>query len=244
MERSRFTCLVILFLFAKVSFATIPPLEEYRSKLHYAYIEGDMSKWTGWVNEIKEAYDNDFDGQLLVVQAEYGLVGYYLGTGQRKKAKEQVENTDKRLKVLLKKHPEDSRLISFNAAFDAFKIPLAIYKAPFLGPRIERNIEKAISLNPNEPMVWLEHGNSLYNRPKMFGGDKAKAIESYQKSLQLFNKDSTNCNYLRIMVEVFIVKGYYELEDQKLFEKQKRQLEEKYGKLKWLDDFLNSTMMK
>jgi len=44
---------------------------------------------------------------------------------------------------------------------------------------------KAMSLDDKNPRVWASLGRQYLMTPKMFGGDVAKAVESFQKSLAL-----------------------------------------------------------
>lgn len=217
--------------------------ESYRCQFFQAYLEGDMSQWLQWAEEIEAEYPGDREWILLALQARYGLIGYYFGTEQNGKIKPVLNDADRRLEELLDRHPNDARLLSLQSAFQAFKIGLAMYKAPFLGPKAEASVQQALKLDPKEPMAWLEAGNSLYNRPALFGGDKQQAIEAYKKSLALFESKDEACNYLKVLVQVFIMKGYYETGQRELYQSTRQLLEKKYGQLPWLDDFLPSTIL-
>lgn len=218
-------------------------LETYRCKFYHAYLEGDMSQWLSWAEEIESEHPDDREWILLALQARYGLIGYYFGTKQNDKIKPVLSEGDRLLDKLREVYPDDARLLSLQSAFQAFKIGLAKYKAPFLGPKVEASVQEALKLDPKEPMAWLEAGNSLYNRPTLFGGDKQQAIEAYKQSLALFELEDARCNYLKVLVQVFIMKGYYETGQHKLYKSTRQQLEKQYGQLPWLDDFLPTTIL-
>ncbi len=241
MERSGYSGLILLFLVfvssSGLSFAK-KPVDKYRCLFFDSYIKGDMTNWPAWIEEMNLFYSGDFDGELVSLQAQYGLIGYYFGTRQKKKAREQVRSAYEQLDKIMEQYPDDARLHSLRGAFNAFKVALAVYKAPILGPRIEKSIQRAIELNSDEPVCWLENGNSLYNRPEIFGGDKNKAIESYAKSLKLFEKQQKECDYLKVLVEIFLIKGYFETKQQQKYKQSRKNLENKYGAMNWIDEFL------
>lgn len=243
MERSYYFSLIILLISISNLLEAKPPVDKYRCLFFDSYVKGDMQNWPGWIGEMNQLYEDEPEGQVVSLQAQYGLIGYYFGTRQKKNAREWIRSADDQLDELLEKHPNDARLHSLKAAFSAFSLGLAIYKAPILGPRIEKSIQQAFKLNPEEPSYWLENGNSLYNRPEIFGGDKHKAIESYKRSLQLFNTDKKPCNYLKVLVEVFILKGYYETNQFDKYKQFRQDLEGKYDTMNWLDEFLQVEFM-
>jgi len=61
----------------------------------------------------------------------------------------------------------------------------AMFAGPKFGPKIKEENLKAMALDDKNPRVWASLGRQYLMSPKMFGGDAAKAIESFQKSLAL-----------------------------------------------------------
>ncbi|MCW0483218.1 tetratricopeptide repeat protein [Gaoshiqia sediminis] len=246
MERSfhKYLKLLTVILVMLNFVAPAQNLKDYRCRYFHAYLEGDMEPWLEWAEEIEANHPKELDWMLVALQARYGLIGYYFGTNQKSKIKNVLQDARSKLDPLLEKHPQDARLYSLKAAFQAFEIGLTMYKAPFLGPKVESAIQRAISLNPEEPTAWLEEGNSLYNRPALFGGDKKQAILAYKKALILFGHDTVKCNYLIVLTEVFIMKGYYETGQQQLYRQTRQNLENQYGRLPWLDDFLPADIIR
>jgi tetratricopeptide (TPR) repeat protein len=66
------------------------------------------------------------------------------------------------------------RKISFGGMFSGAK----------LGPKITDENKRAMALDDKNARVWASLGRQYLMAPKMFGGDTAKAIESFQKSLR------------------------------------------------------------
>ena len=81
---------------------------------------------------------------------------------------------------------DNARVYSLKGAFYGFQIMLDPLKAPSLGKLSMEANEKAMSLDPEEPQVWLEKANMEYYRPAIFGGSKKKAVPMYEKAVKLF----------------------------------------------------------
>jgi len=66
-------------------------------------------------------------------------------------------------------------------------IPLknpAIYGMLY-GPRANKEVELAIKLNPQNPEAYLSRGTSYFFTPVVFGGNKKKALEYFEKAVSV-----------------------------------------------------------
>ena len=61
----------------------------------------------------------------------------------------------------------------------------AMFLGPKFGPKVKEENVKAMAIDSKNPAVWASVGRQYLMAPKMFGGDTAKAVESFQKSLDL-----------------------------------------------------------
>lgn len=61
----------------------------------------------------------------------------------------------------------------------------AMFAGPKFGPKVKEENARAMALDNKNPVVWASLGRQYLMAPKMFGGDAEKAIESFQKSLEL-----------------------------------------------------------
>ena len=59
----------------------------------------------------------------------------------------------------------------------------AMFAGPKFGPKVKEENAKAMALDDKNPRVWASLGRQYLMAPKMVGGDVAKAIESFRKSL-------------------------------------------------------------
>jgi hypothetical protein len=58
------------------------------------------------------------------------------------------------------------------------------------GPIFNENLEKAKSLNADNPRIYYLHGTSLFFTPEQFGGGKKAALPYFEKAAPLFEKES------------------------------------------------------
>ncbi len=59
-----------------------------------------------------------------------------------------------------------------------------------LGPRANAMMSRALELGPTNPRVWMAHGISAVNTPRMFGGGTDRAIERLQQAVTYFEEEA------------------------------------------------------
>ncbi|MGH9378797.1 MAG: TRAP transporter TatT component family protein [Terriglobia bacterium] len=64
-------------------------------------------------------------------------------------------------------------------------IPLVFGGGMRYGPESNRQVEKAIQLDPKNANAYITRAVSYYYMPAMFGGDKQKAVEFFRKAIDL-----------------------------------------------------------
>ncbi|MFA5328440.1 MAG: hypothetical protein WC384_11675 [Prolixibacteraceae bacterium] len=242
----KFRKLFLFFLLSPVLLATAQKkdLAYYQCAFFESYREGNMSPWPGLIAEMENAKSGNLDWQTEMLKAMYGLVGYELGKHDKDLARKYVDKSDKYFDKLLKIYPENAQLHSLAGAFYGYKIALAFYKAPFLGPKSMYHVDKAIELDPKEPMGYIEKGNSLYYRPAVFGGDKLEGLSYYQKALKLMDaKSGQKCDWQKLLLRAFILKSLYETDQPEKAGIFKAEMEKDYGSMDWIKQFVGSTFM-
>lgn len=216
-------------------------LEYYQCALFESYRAGNMAPWPKLIEEMEQAKPSDEIWQTETLKAIYCLIGYQIAQHNKETAKTYVNKADVYLEKLLIKYPNNAQIHSLAGAIYGYKISLAVYKAPFLGPKSLEHIEKAIKLNPAEPMGYIEKGNSLANRPAAFGGDKKEALKFYRKALALFDAQSENkCNWQRMLLRAFIVKTLYETNQKAEAESFLANMQKEYGPVSWVKAFVGT----
>ena len=145
-----------------------------------------------------------------LLEAEYGYMGWLVSGKQKKEAEELLNNAEKHMAILEDQGLDNARFYSLKGAFYGFQIMLDPLKAPSLGKASMNANEKAMSLDPREPQVWMEKANMDYYRPAVFGGSKRKAVPSYEKAIELFESSSgrTRENWIYINCLAGLVVAY------------------------------------
>lgn len=237
---------VILLMIFPVFIATAQKkdLAYYQCAFMESYRAGNMAPWPDLIAEMEKVKSTDLLWQTEIVKAMYGLVGYQIGAKKKEQARVYVDKGSEYLEALLKKYPSNAQLNSMAGAFYGYKIALAFYKAPFLGPKSLSYIEKAIALNPREPMGYIEKGNALMYRPAAFGGDKMEALTMYRKALKLMeDQHNLKCNWQQMLLRAFILKALYETTQESEADAFLQAMKKDYGSLEWIKTFVGADLM-
>lgn len=243
--KNKFAGLIILFILpVLLAAAQTKDLAWYQCAFFESYRAGNMAPWPGLIAEMEKSTTKDLAFKTEMVKAMYGLVGYQLGAKNKDFARAYVNKAEVYLDKLLDDHPKNAQLHSLAGAFYGYKIGLAVYKAPFLGPKSMYHMEKALTLDPEEPMGYIEKGNSLMYRPAAFGGDKKEALEFYTKALQLMEKrPSQKCDWQKMLLRAFILKALYESNQTVKAEAFSGEMQKDYGSMTWIKSFVGANLM-
>lgn len=243
--KNKFIGLIILLILpVLLASAQKKDLSYYQCAFFESYRAGSMASWPGLIAEMEKVKSTDLAWQTEIVKAMYGLVGYQIGAKKKELAKVYVNKADVYLDKLLDIYPNNAQLHSLAGSFYGYKIGLAFYKAPFLGPKCMYHLDKALELDPGEPMGYIEKGNSLLYRPAAFGGDKNEALQSYRKALQLMEARHTlKCNWQHMLLRAFILKALYETNQIAEANAFMLAMQKDYGSMEWIKAFVGADLM-
>ena len=120
--------------------------------------------------------------------ADFRIANYLLGReeGAKDRASAHLESAVENLKPLIDRDEQSAEACALLSSVYGRQIALSPLKAMFLGPRSGRAMEKAERLAPDNPRVVLAAAMSDFNTPKMWGGDKERAMEGFRKAAALF----------------------------------------------------------
>ena len=90
------------------------------------------------------------------------------------------------MKKLISDEPEWGEAKALLSSAYGFKIAYSPMKGMVLGGKSSSLIEKATKQSPESPLVWRLHGSNKLFTPEQWGGDKALALESFRKAINLF----------------------------------------------------------
>jgi len=235
--------LIFVFLFSIKSFSQT----NYKIKLYQAYINNHMDSFSVVLKsmEMDNAKTKKIELLMEITTSQYAVIGYNTGLKNYKIAEEYLDKADANCEELLKSNPKWSEAYALKGALLGLRIGLSNFKAIYLGYQCINSINKAISLNGNEPLGWLEKGNMYNYAPSIYGGAKKKAISYYQTAIYLFEQTGTdkyNWNYLNthaVMARCYEKLGQYE-QAKALYEKVLK-IEPNY---RWVRDELYPNLLK
>lgn len=136
------------------------------------------------------------DDELAAIPTDYrhAYLGYSLSIaqqthGQHDAAEESLERTADLLRGIVEADPESAEAWALLSSVYGLQIGYSPFKGPFLGPRASRALSQAMRLEPDNPRVVMMKGISLYNTPRMFGGDRRASITWFTKAIERFTAD-------------------------------------------------------
>jgi len=195
MERS--CCLIIFSLLIALG----PLHADSKSSIYNAYLNKDMATWKVVMTALERTHPKTLPQILELVNYQYGYIGWCLGVDKKSEAKQYMDKGEANLSLLEKQAYQPSQVNAYKAAFIGFRLGLTPLKAPVLGPKSLELTELAIKQDKNNPLGYLQFGNGLYYRPKVFGGSKVKAMTYYHKAERLMEASgiTNDWNYLNLL---------------------------------------------
>jgi tetratricopeptide (TPR) repeat protein len=169
-------------------------LEQMQQNIYEAYVLSNMPLWEKTLADMEAMYSRVPSNLVLydILLAQYGIIGYYLGTDQKAKGQHHLDRAEDYAERLMKAAAYRTSALVFQSAFVAFRINLRPIRAVQLGPKSYRLIDQALEADPDNARVWIEKGNAAFYTPSVFGGNKAEAIDHYQKAISLLEENMPN----------------------------------------------------
>lgn len=215
---------------------------DFSCRFYQAYISGDMSPWPGWIDELEREYARNPEPSVLydILIAHYGYVAWLIGAERHDRADAYLEQARDHLDELEHYARYQSYTESLRGAFLAYEIGMNRSKAVWLGPRSMKHINRAVELDAQNPIAWMEKGNAEYHMPRIFGGSYVKAAEYYRKAIGLFESNGSDlqCNWRYLNALAWLAQSYDKAgEEQKAQSTYQKILEIEPG-FEWVKDEL------
>lgn len=192
--------------------AVVSAQSVYRPVIYKAYLQGDMKKWEQVILQMEKAGVNTIDEKLELVSYYYGYIGYLLGIKKYEPAARYADKGDKLITSVIKQSPKNATAYAFRGSFIGFRIGMSRFKAITLGPESNKNIVRALELDPANIQAIADNANSLYHTPRLFGGNKEESLKLFQKAAQLIEKNKhTDQNWFYLNVLTLTAKNYESL---------------------------------
>lgn len=203
MERKNHYALIFIFLIAFVldGFSV-----DYKNRIYRAFISNNMKDWKTVIDEIEKQTGSNQSLLTELVNYQYGYIGYCIGADRHSEAENYLRQAEKNLQKLEKTGADPSVINSYKSAFYGFSIGLNLIKAPFLGPKSVKHSKLAMEQNPENPLGYIQFGNSQLHMPAVFGGSKKAAVDYFQKAEKIMEKNreslKNDWNYLSLLTSI------------------------------------------
>ncbi|MDA3928527.1 MAG: hypothetical protein PF541_06170 [Prolixibacteraceae bacterium] len=178
--------IIIFFLFPTVIFAQ--SAKELNQNFTKFLLEGNEKAWEKQVYKLQSKQLSQKESEILL-SAEYGLIGFYMANNQLSDAEKMIGHFENHLSSISKTNIIDATNLAYEASIAGFKIAISPGKAIFLAGVNKRKIEKALSIDPDNPIALFEQANSLFFRPENFGGNQKNALTIYEKAFSIMEKE-------------------------------------------------------
>ena len=126
-------------------------------------------------------------GHYYIALADYRIAG--LLEGESKDPSEHLNAAVEHLKKATEIDPQAAEAYSLLSSVYGWQIGLSPMKSMLLGPRVGKAAQKAKQLAPDNPRVVLSAAISDFNTPEMFGGNKEKGLQGFQRAAELFAQE-------------------------------------------------------
>ena len=230
----RYRCLLIFWMMAGALWGNSVSL--LNKQFVDFYLKGDMVGWKQTIDSLRTVR-LDAATERVLLFAEYGLIGNYIGRGSEAEAKAEIPHFEARIERALVRRPNDGELYAFSAALVAYRIALQPWRALFLGHSHNDQLERAVQLSPSKGLPLVEQANSLFFRPSFAGGDKQLAIAAYEKAFDYY-KNYQYDHWMYYNVGAWLAQAYAGEGDKARAEKLYLQLLQEAPNFSWVKDEL------
>ena len=200
MERKKYIVIIFVLVITAVSSVWA---SSYKNKIYDAYIGNNMPMWKIIIDEMESLKRTDTAFLLELVNFQYGYIGYCIGLEKMDEAEKYLNLAKEYLEKAEKSGAEESEINAYKSAFYGFEIGINKMKAPIIGPKSMKHSKLAMEQNPQNPLGYIQYGNSHFYMPAVFGGSKTEAVVHFKKAVKLMEKDKAKIendwNYLSLL---------------------------------------------
>ena len=156
----------------------VTALADVRLRLLEASLRNDLAALTA-LNTVTDPYAAGYRDYCVGVAA--------MTRGEERQAKKALVAAAETLSAIVEDDPANAEAQALLGQVHGLRIGLSPMKGMFLGPKADRHIDAALSLEAGNPRALMFRGIALYNTPSMFGGDKREALRWLTKAIDAFD---------------------------------------------------------
>jgi len=176
-----------------------------------AHCNNSKFLWVEAIDQINCFYEDteNEEAKLLLAYAHYGMAGTAIGNRDADLGKKAIENGIKYAEALSSHDKYGAEALSINAGLLGIQIGFSPMKGMTLGPKSDKLVVKAMKVDDQCAMSYLQEASSLYNTPRMFGGSVSKSIDAFKKAVRLYDKMDQSNNWLRLEALCWLGQAYH-----------------------------------
>ncbi len=177
----------------------------YKAEAYKAYLANDVNLWKGIYDDVLKNYkQNSNNVQLLkrLVETCSGMAVACIGSNNKTVFNKYASSFDDYSNNLINAAKNDAQPLALRSSIISIKMGLDPTLAGTLGKENATILEKALKINPNEPLALAQMGDTKFHSPAAFGGNTEEAIIFYNKAINSFEaKGDTikNWHYLNTL---------------------------------------------
>ena len=183
---------------------TLDAQTDLKTETYTAYILNDVKRWENLTRRCEQQTDTtDIASLMSLVHCYYGYTMMLVEQKQHDAVERNIARAERYIAIVLAKEPNNAEAIDYSGVFTSYAVSLNRLKAPTLGKRSRRLIDRALSIDSNNPRILFDKGNSLFYPPAIFGGDKRQALKYYRRAIELIEQQgatSRNWIYLKLLL--------------------------------------------
>lgn len=198
-----------------LTFLLLCSLMASASDLYQAYLAGDMQQWGDYLAETDKQEYFSVEELASIANYEYGYIAWCLGEKRTDEAKHRLSQFEKRISQLESMNYNPSMVAVFRSSVCAYS--LSLYKRDLIKTMKEAidYTDKAVTLEPENPLALTLQGNVRFYTPAMFGGSKKEALELFLKAEKIMrNSNRIHCWNYRAL-QLCIAQCYEKVESKK-----------------------------
>ena len=155
---------------------SIEAMYEARAMFERALADTGLAPWTHYYTAL----------------ADFRIANLLLAAGDRNKeaASGHLKTAVEHLQEATRIDPEAAEAYALLSSVYGRQIGLSPVKSMFLGPKAGKAIGKAIELAPDNPRVVLSAAIGDFNTPRVFGGNKERAMKGFRRAAELFSREN------------------------------------------------------
>ncbi len=201
-----------IFLFAVVSLLSLLPVwggVVDHDMMFRAFLDGDMKRWEKELKGYMAKPDLTVDDKIDLSNYLYGYIATIVDNCSDDELESWLTQWEGYLNDVEKAGRIESTVRVYRSSAAAYRAKAYTWRMIPLARVAIKEINKALEIDSQNPIAIALKGNIEFYMPKAIGGSKKKAIEYYERSLELMRRNpQTLYRWNRCAMELCLAQAY------------------------------------